>query len=190
MSSNHSTSVRSSTEERALQLLGSGLGPEIVASAVGVTASRISQLLSDPEFSAEVATLRFNALQSHNERDNKYDELEDKLLESLRNCLPLMHKPLEIVRAVSVINAAKRRGASAPEHITHQNTVVNLVMPVAIIQKFTTNVTNQVIHAGEQTLETIQSSILLDTAKNKAIRSIENEHERTETKYIELASPS
>jgi hypothetical protein len=167
MSTTHTTSVRNSTEERALQLLGSGLGPEIVASAVGVTASRISQLLSDPEFAAEVATLRFQSLQSHNERDNKYDTLEDALLAQLKNCLPLMHKPLEIVRAIGVINSAKRRGASAPEQITHQNTVLNLVIPIALIQKFTTNINNQVIHAGEQTLETIQSGTLLDSAKKK-----------------------
>lgn len=170
--STHSTSVRSATEERALKLLGSGLGPEVVASAVGVSTSRISQLLSDPEFSEQVAELRFTSLQKHNDRDNEYDSLEDKLLKTLKDLLPLMMRPMEVLKAIQVINAAKRRGQSAPEQITHQNQVVNLVMPTFITQKFTTNINNQVIQAGSQTLETIQSGTLL--ARAKKVEEVEN----------------
>ena len=48
------STTTTSTETRALSLLGQGLGPEVVAAAVGVSTSRISQLLGDPEFSAKV----------------------------------------------------------------------------------------------------------------------------------------
>jgi len=51
--------MTSSTEDRALQLLGNGVPAESVAAALGVTASRISQLLADPIFSEQVTTLRF-----------------------------------------------------------------------------------------------------------------------------------
>lgn len=159
--------VTTSTESRALSLLGSGLGPEVVASALGISVSRISQLLSQEEFAAEVATLRFQNLSKHNERDSRYDQMEDDLLERLRDCMPLMVRPMEILKAIQVINAAKRRGSSAPEQITHQNNVVNLVMPTQIIQKFTTNINNQVIQAGHQNLNTMQSGSLLDLAKIK-----------------------
>jgi acetylornithine/succinyldiaminopimelate/putrescine aminotransferase len=165
---NTSNKVWNSTEERALKLLGSGCGPEVVATAVGVTVSRISQLLSEPEFAAAVSDLRFQSLQKHNEMDNKYDSMEEKLLRQLDDLLPLMMRPMEILKAIQVINAAKRRGQSAPESITHQNTVVNLVMPTQIIQKFTTNINNQVTNAGSQTLETMQSSTLLNAAKKRA----------------------
>lgn len=160
-------STTTTTESRALALLGTGLGPEVVASALGVSISRISQLLSEETFAAEVATLRFQNLSKHNERDTKYDQMEDDLLERLKDCLPLMVRPMEILKAIQVINAAKRRGASAPEQIVHQNNVVNLVMPVQVIQKFTTNVHNQVVQTGTQSLNTLQSGSLLNLARSQ-----------------------
>lgn len=161
-------SMATSTEDRALTLLGQGLSPEVVSAAVGVSPSRISQLVSDPEFASKVAELRFKNLSKHNERDNAYDSMEDQLLEKLKDCLPFMMRPMEILKAISVINAAKRRGSSAPEHITNQQTVVQLVMPTQILQNFTTNLHNQVVKAGEQELITVQSASmrkLLDRAK-------------------------
>jgi hypothetical protein len=153
-----------STEQRAITLLGNGLGPEQVATAVGVTASRISQLLSDHDFATAVAELRFQNLQKHNEIDASYDLLEEQLIEKLADVLPLMMRPMEILKAIQIVNGAKRRGQSAPEQITHQNTVVNLVMPTQIIQKFQMNSNNLITNVGSQTLETIQSSRLLEGA--------------------------
>lgn len=163
---NHSTN-NNSLEGRALALLGAGVGPEQVSSALGCSTSRISQLLSEPEFAAQVATLRFENLQKHNLLDSKYDEMEDELVTRLKDCLSFMHKPQEILRAIQVINGAKRRGVSAPEQITHQNQVINLVMPVTIMQKFTTSINNQVVRVGEQTLETMQAGSLKDLVANK-----------------------
>lgn len=156
-----------STEERAIKLLGNGLGPEQVATAVGVTPARISQLLADQNFAQEVANLRFQNLQKHNEIDSTYDDLEAKLLNNLKDVLPLMMRPMEILKAIQVLNAAKRRGQSAPEQIVHQNTVVNLLMPTQIIQKFSMNSNNQITNVGSQTLETMQSTTLLASAKAK-----------------------
>lgn len=152
---------RGSTEERALVLLGQKIPPESVAAALGVSPSRISQLLSQEEFAAKVATLRYENLQKHNQRDTTYDSLEDKLLDKLSKSLPLMFRPIEILKAIQVINGAKRRGQSAPESVVNQQTIVNLVLPTQITQKFTVNVNNQVISAGEQNLLTMQSGNLL-----------------------------
>ena len=159
--------LTTSTESRALALLGAGIGPETVASALGVSVSRISQLLSDENFSGEVAKLRFENLSKHNERDSKYDDVENTLIDKLDNMLPMMQRPLEILRAIQVINGAKRRGSSAPESITQQNTVVNLMMPAQIMQRFVTNINNQVITAGDQDLLTIQSGTLLNQIKDR-----------------------
>lgn len=164
-----STSVRSANEERALQLLGTGLRAEVVASAIGVTPGRISQLLADPEFADAVTALRVGSLQKHNKRDNIYDEIEDKLMDQFRNTMPMMMKPLEILKGIQVINAAKRRGQSAPEAIQQSNVVVTIVMPTKIVQHFTTNIHNQVIRAGEQELVTVQSGQMgkmLEAAKS------------------------
>ena len=154
-------------EERALSLLGQGVIPEQAAAASGLSPSRISQLLSQEDFASRVAELRFESLSKHNERDAAYDSLEDDLIEKMRDCLPLMVRPQEILRAISVINAAKRRGASAPESITNQSTVINLVLPNQILTKFTLNQSNQVVQAGDQPLVTIQSGTLLNQMKEK-----------------------
>jgi len=153
-----SSSTTTSTESRALTLLGQGLGPEVVAAAVGVSTSRISQLLSQPEFASQVAELRFENLAKHNTRDAAYDSLEDQLVTKLKDCLPYMMRPMEILKSIQIINGAKRRGSSAPESITSQQTVVQLLMPTQILQNFTTNINNQVIKAGAQDLVTVQSA--------------------------------
>lgn len=161
------TTAPTSTESRALVLLGSGIAPETVAASLGISASRISQLLSDEQFAAQVAQLRFEALNKHNERDASYDSLEDDLLERLKDCLPLMHRPMEILKAIQVINAAKRRGASAPEAILEKQAIIQLTVPIQIIQKFQTNSQGQVVSIGQQDLLTIQSGSLDALMKSK-----------------------
>jgi hypothetical protein len=153
----------SSTEERALTLLGQGLGVEIVSSAIGVSPSRISQLLSDPVFSAKVAEARFSALAKHNERDDAYDRMESKLQEKLEDLIPFMIKPMEVLKAIQVINTAKRRGISSPEQITGSQNVVQLVMPSVVVNNYMapqieTNINNQVVKVGSQDLVTVQSA--------------------------------
>jgi hypothetical protein len=152
----------SPTEERALSLLGQGCGPELVASAIGVSVSRISQLLSTPEFAARVAELRFATLSRHNERDQRADRIEDLLLEKLENVIPFITDPMKLVAAYTRINAAKRRGSSSPEAITAQTQVVALNIPSIVINQhirndIQVNMNNQVIKAGDQELITVQS---------------------------------
>lgn len=158
--------TKSSVEERALILLGQGtISSEEVAAACGVSPSRISQLLSDVDFAEKVSLLRYENLQKHNARDATYDDIEDKLLDKLKKSLPMMFRPMEILKAIQTINGAKRRGHSAPETIVNQQTIVNLLLPSQITQKFTTNVNNQVVSVGteesEQSLLTMQSGTLL-----------------------------
>lgn len=158
-------SASTSIEDRALSLLGTGVPVESVGSALGVTAARISQLLADETFAEQVIALRYENLQKYNKRDNTYDTLEDKLLEKMEKALPLMFKPEQILRAIATINGAKRRGQSAPEQVTDQQTIVTLVLPAQITQKFTTNINNQVVNAGGQSLQTMQSGNLLAMAE-------------------------
>lgn len=161
------SAVPTSTESRALKLLGQGISPEVVASALGVTPSAISQLLSREDFATKVTELRYEGLVKHNSRDAEYDALEDRLLEKMKDLLPMMFDPLKVLRAIQVINGAKRRGAAAPDSTLAKQTVINLTLPVAIINQFkksgvgsdlVTNSNNQVIQAGGQDLITVQSS--------------------------------
>lgn len=160
-----SNSTTSTTEDRALTLLGSGISPVAVAASLGISESRISQLLSDEHFAARVAELRFQNLAKHNARDSAYDTIEDDLLERLRDCLPLMHRPMEILKAIQVINAAKRRGSSTPESVIEKQQIIQLQIPIQIINKFQTNLQGQVTtietaDSKTQNLLTIQSGSL------------------------------
>lgn len=161
------STTTTTTESRALALLGSGVAPETVAASLGVSPSRISQLLSDDNFASQVATLRFENLQKHNVRDSSYDSLEDALIEKMQDCIPLMHRPMEILKAISVINAAKRRGQSTPESIIEKQQIVNLTIPVQVINKFQTNLQGQVTSIDDRPLVTIQSGSLDTLLKNR-----------------------
>lgn len=155
------SSTTTSTEDRALILLGQGISPEIVAAAVGVTVSRISQLVSNPEFAAAVSQKRYENLSKHNERDNRYDAIEDTLLDRVEQLIPMMYNPMHVMKSLTAINNAKRRGAAIPESAIGQKEVVSLTMPTVVLQQFNTqfvtNINNQVIKAGNQELVTVQS---------------------------------
>lgn len=185
-------SAQGTLQGRAMELLGSGVPQESVASALGVTPSYISQLLSDEGFAGEVTKLKYEALTKHTERDTKYDDLEDKLLDKLEKSLPLMMRPMDIQRALNTVNNAKRRGTDSKESIIAQQNIVEITMPTQIVQQFTTNTVNQVIMAGEQDLTTIQSGDLLksvapDTLEVQSTEVIESHptKEAPEPKLLE-----
>ncbi len=170
-----SSPTLTSIESRALKLLGEGVAAEHVAAALGVTASYISQLLSDEGFSSQVAELRYANLSKHNERDASLDSLEDALIEKLSKSVSFIMRPMEMVRALQVVNAAKRRGSSAPDAILTKQQVVNITLPSVAINKFVTNVQNQVVQSGGQSLITMQSGELLAKLKetpNDSLRTI------------------
>jgi len=167
-----------STEERALTLLGQGVPPTAVANALGVDVSRISQLLADESFAIKVVEKKFESLSKHNERDDKIDNIEDKLIKKLEDCLPFMTRPMEILKSFSVINAAKRRGQTAPESLTTKQTIIQLNIPQIVLNKFQTNIHNQVVQVGEQTLVTIPSAQMLKLSEAKdASLTLENQYD-------------
>jgi hypothetical protein len=167
-----------------MQLLGSGINSDQVASALGVTPSRIAQLLAEESFAVKVAALRYESLQKHNKRDGAYDSLEDKLLDKLERSLPLLIKPESILKAIAIVNGAKRRGQSAPQQVTNTQNIVQLIMPQVIADKFTTNLDNQVVKAGEQELLTMPSGNLLkqveEATASKRLEQAEAQESREE----------
>lgn len=170
------TSTTSTIEERALTLLGQGVPPTAVANALGVDPSRISQLLADDDFAQKVIERKFESLSKNNERDLSIDELEDALIKKLENCLPFMTRPMEILKSFQVLNAAKRRGQTQTEDLTQRQTIIQLNIPTIILDKFQTNVHNQVVQVGSQSLVTIQSGEMLKQLEaHNATKSIENQ---------------
>lgn len=157
---NTALATTNSTVERAITLLGSGTPPVAVASALGVTEGYISQLVADEAIATRVTQLRYESLRKHSARDTSYDEMEDALLEKLRDLLPLMMRPAEILAAIKIVNGAKRRGQSSPESLTNKQEIVQLVLPTHIVQHFQVDIKNSVIKTGERELLTITPKTL------------------------------
>lgn len=153
----------SPAEQKLAKLLASGVSNDVAASAVGLSAGRVSQIAADPNFAAVVSAIKFETLTNATNRDAKYDQLEDAVLLQLERVLPMMYKSSELLNAMSRINQAKRRGAGADITARASSSkVVNITMPTMIVQKFTTNINNQVVRAGEQDLLTLPSNSLQD----------------------------
>lgn len=135
---------------RALQLLGTGLGPTDVGLTLGCDPSYISQLLMEDQFRTDVLELRMKNLQAATERDGKIDSLEDTIINKLKESLPYATKLRDILGAFSVLNAAKRRGARTVGSMEGQQKIVALILPIVAKQVFITNGRGEVVQVGEQ----------------------------------------
>lgn len=156
------------------EMLGKGLTPSTVAMAVGVTEGYISQMLANTEFATEVANMRMVELQKHNARDATYDSLEDQLLEKLQDVLVYMTKPGEVLKALQIINGAKRRGTdtlTSQGSITN-STVINLIMPKHTVASFSTNAIGQVVEAEHETSDGTKHTQSLVTLQSRAVKDL------------------
>jgi hypothetical protein len=132
--------------------------------------------MSEEAFARAVTERRFINLQAATSRDKSYDDIEDALIDKMRDLLPMMYKPMEVLRAITVINAAKRRGAAAPDNTVIHQTVVQLTLPAIVQSRFIKNINNQVIEAGEQQLVTIPAKHLTDKLKQYNTSETNYEH--------------
>lgn len=169
------------TEQRVVDLLGSGFSQQIVASTLGLSSSRISQIVARDEVKALVSAKRAAKLQEASDRDTLADEIEDKLLLKIHKSVDRVHDPMQMVKMYSVINGAKRR-TSGSEHqgtaIANQ-TIVNLSLPAALVNKYTTDASSQVTHVGDKALMTLPSDQLKE-AHNGIQEQLKNERESAE----------
>lgn len=123
-----------------------------IAAELGLTPSAVTQAITANPTIAEQPLL-----EKHARLDDKYDEIEDKLLDQLKKTIPLLLRPGEIANVLTRVNQAKRRGG--PLKATQAApTVLQLNLPVAIQNRFVLNSANQVVTAGAQDLVTIPSA--------------------------------
>jgi hypothetical protein len=162
-------------KDRIIELLGNGISPAVAASAVGCSESYVSQLMSDPLIAEDVANRRFANLQAHNTRDKRIDKLEDQLLDKLDQAIPMMIRPMEIMKAFTLVNAAKRRGSSAPEQVHVTNQIVQLTLPQNTAVRFKMSSAREIIEVEGQSLITMPSNQLLLEAKQHATNKLYGE---------------
>lgn len=145
-------------KEKIKELLGVGLPANVVASACGVDDSYVSQLLSQDEFAAEVQQLKLANLTEAAGRDGAWNTLEDDLLAKIKDLLPLMTKPMEVIRALQVANSATRRAAPREMAATAVHQHVHLHLPQVVQQKFVVNNHSQVVEVDGRTIATMPAN--------------------------------
>lgn len=151
------------SKDQVKELLGSGLTGEQVSSAIGCDTSYISQLLADEKFASEVAQLRTAVLQEYNKRDKNIDNIEDSLIDKLKEVIDqgMIYKPRDILSAFALVNKANRRGSPAKTAPVTNTQIVMLNLPVKLIQQFQISRTGEVIQVDDKTLVTMPSDNLL-----------------------------
>lgn len=159
-------------KDRILELLGSGLSNTIVATTVGCDPSYITQLMSTEEFSSAVIERRSATLLSASKRDRKADNVEDTLLDLLKEHVETrqIYKPADVLRAYATINRATRRGNPADQSVTINNNIVQLTIPTVVIKNFTKNTHGEVIEVEGQDMQTMPAqSLLKHLARTKGV---------------------
>ena len=165
--------------EKILKLLGTGLSTEVVATAVGCDPSYISQLMADESFRQRVIELRLLSLTGATSRDQKYDALEDQLLDKLNEVVNYISKPREVISALVALNKAERRGAKPQEQTVVNNRIVNLMLPPKVALRFITNSNQQIVAVNGESMVTMPSDKLPNLLEN--MRSTADETKRLPT---------
>lgn len=150
-----------STQNRILQLLATNTPNHLVAASCGVTDSYVSQLLADPAFAEQVAEARVQALTLVTERDNKYGDLEDKLLEKLETSVGMMFRPAEILAALKIVNAAVRRGAPQQAAVSNNARMVLLDLPPGVVARIQLSNQSEVVEVNGRSMATMSASHLM-----------------------------
>lgn len=152
-------------KDKGKELLGAGLEPVVVASALGVTQSLVSQWLSDENFAADVQKLKLVNFTAATARDRKWNSLEDSLLEKLESLLPFLTNPHIVLQALRTVNGATRRSAPKEQEPIANQTHVHLHMPQLIAAKFVVNPQNQVIEVDGRSMATMPASTVVKMAE-------------------------
>lgn len=157
-----------------INLLGDGHSQAAVARASGLSESRISQLMSEQAFADAVADRRFAKLQKYDEIDKNYDELELEAQQKLKKALPLISitSPDKLLKAIQVLNSAKRRGHDVdPSQTINHHHVVNLTLPTEVLTRFVTAPqTNEVVEIDGKPLVTVSPTRIADNHVHRKAR--------------------
>lgn len=153
------------SKAQIISLAEAGVAPEVIASRAGVSASYVSQVLSEDSIKTKVLEANLSLLDERTQRDAKYDSIEDTLLDKLKGTLSSIYKPQDILRSLIAINRAERRGATSQQLAEMANaketTTVNLELPERIRTKIIKSHTREIISVNNRALITKDSRVLL-----------------------------
>lgn len=140
-----------------------------VALKLGVSEGYVSQVLGEEEYSRRVIEEKLKLLDESTERDQKWNKLEDTLLEKMEEQISSLYKPQDVLRALLAVNRATRRGATAQDLSQIRNSqtdkaIVHLHLPAAIKPRFTLSSSQEVVEVNGRPLITQDSRTLYKEA--------------------------
>jgi len=158
----------SSIRDKAISMLGQGVAQHLVAEAVGVTPSYISQLVKEPGVISEIGAIRAEFVQEDLQHDRLINKLEMEALKRIEKTLPYV-KAEAAAKIFSTLNSSKRH-AILSENDNHVTTAVTIVIPTAAEHFIKKNNENQVIEIDGKTIAPLPSRVLPQLATELAQR--------------------
>lgn len=155
-----------------VRLLGDGHSQVAAAGALGISESRVSQLLEDPELRAEIAALRAMKLGRESRIEDKKASLEEKILDKLEKAIPLMAlaRPLELARVLQIV-AGARKPLGVERDVGQAGVQVSVLLPAGILgSKFKLSQMNEVIE--------LEEGVPLVTAGPSKMREVSDDRSR------------
>lgn len=156
--------MSSSARENILKFLSLGLPQEAVAAKLNISPGLVSQIANEAEIKQKVTEAQLKFLDAATERDQKYNELEDALLEKAKKSLPSIFKPQDILRALTAINKAERRGATSQQMAEILNkkeqAIVEIDLPERIRTKIIKSRTQEIVEVNGRKLISKDSRLL------------------------------
>lgn len=153
-----------SARDQISKFLSLGLPQSAIAAKLSVSPGLVSQIANEEEIKQKVTQAQLAFLDAATERDQRYNELEDELLEKAKKALPTIYKPQDIMRALLAINKAERRGASSQqmaEILAKKDTaVIELELPERLRTKLIKSHTREVVEINGRKLVTKDSRLL------------------------------
>lgn len=145
-------------KDQVIEMLSSGIGAAAVASALGLTDSAISQILSEEgiaEAVSEKRAARFHQFSSH---DAAIHSAEEKALEKLGRAIDFAVRPGELARIFQILNSAKR--VTTDQGLPQQapSTTVTIHIPEAARVEFTVTQEKQVVEIQGRSMAPLPAS--------------------------------
>jgi len=148
-------------KEFLLSALRSGFTETQIAEALNVTPSAVAQVIDAHDLRAEAAkNSRFESI------DNKWNSLEEKILERLEKTYKSVQDPMKLTRMLQVINGAKRRSLAEGKSLQADGArLVQLNLPERVQLAVSFNLNNEVIEINGRNLTTAQPARVLKEAQ-------------------------
>lgn len=153
--------MSSSIRDRVVKLLGQNIQQSVVAAAVGVSDSYVSQLLAEEGVSEEIAKLRAEKLEEAVQQAETIDTVKKLALAKIKGQLPFAKSPLEAARVFQILDNAKRVDAN-PTADTAGVQTVQIVLPASVrgSVRIQINEQNQVIDVEGRSMAPLPSKAL------------------------------